>query len=315
MAHRITGRGGGRNRLRWGRDRRLRRPVLARRPASAGWRWASGPAPEPRENWTVVDVRAAALNHHDLWSLRGVGLRAEQLPMILGTDAAGVTADGREVVVHGVIGGASGHGVGADEPRSLLSERYHGTLAEQVAVPTWNLVDKPAELSFVEAACLPTAWLTAYRMLFRTGRRDPGPAGARAGRRRRAGHGGDPARRGRGARGDRDQPLRGAPGARAGARCRRGGGARDARAAGRRGAGERRQGHLVALGPVGAAGRDHRRRGRHQRGRRTGRADADLLPGDHRRRHDDGVARRPASTCSRSSPGPACDRWSTRRSR
>lgn len=128
------------------------------------------PAPEPRDGWTVVDVRAAALNHHDLWSLRGVGLREQQLPMILGTDAAGVTADGREVVVHGVIGGVAGQ----DEPRSLLSEKHPGTLAEQVAVPTWNLVDKPAELSFVEAACLPTAWLTAYRMLFTTGRATPG---------------------------------------------------------------------------------------------------------------------------------------------
>lgn len=130
-----------------------------------------GPRPDPvaRDGWSVVDVRAAALNHHDLWSLRGVGLRAEQLPMILGTDAAGVTADGREVVVHGVIGGA-----GTDEPRSLLSERYDGALAERVAVPTWNLVDKPAELSFVEAACLPTAWLTAYRMLFTSGGAAPG---------------------------------------------------------------------------------------------------------------------------------------------
>lgn len=128
------------------------------------------PAPQARDGWTVVDVRAAALNHHDLWSLRGVGLRAEQLPMILGTDAAGVTSDGREVVVHGVVGGVPGQ----DEPRSLLSEKHPGTLAEQVAVPTWNLVDKPAALSFVEAACLPTAWLTAYRMLFTTGRATPG---------------------------------------------------------------------------------------------------------------------------------------------
>ena len=125
------------------------------------------PAPSPRDGWTVVDVRAASLNHHDLWSLRGVGLRAEQLPMILGTDAAGVTADGREVVVHGVIGSLSGGP--DDEPRSLLSEKYDGTLAEQVAVPAQNLVDKPPSLSFVEAACLPTAWLTAYRMLFVTG--------------------------------------------------------------------------------------------------------------------------------------------------
>jgi NADPH:quinone reductase-like Zn-dependent oxidoreductase len=123
------------------------------------------PEPASREHWTTVEVRAASLNHHDLWSLRGVGLREDQLPMILGTDAAGVTPDGEEVVVHGVIG-ADGHGVGPREPRSLLSERHPGTLAERVAVPTANLLPKPPELTFAEAACLPTAWLTAYRMLF-----------------------------------------------------------------------------------------------------------------------------------------------------
>ncbi len=136
------------------------------------------PAPElvadPPAGWTTVDVRAASLNHHDLWSLRGVGLRAEQLPMVLGTDAAGVAADGREVVVHAVVGGPDGRGVDADEPRTLLSERYPGTLAEQVAVPAWNVVPKPAELSWVEAACVPTAYLTAYRMLFRSGGAQPG---------------------------------------------------------------------------------------------------------------------------------------------
>ena len=131
------------------------------------------PAPEARENWTVVNVRAASLNHHDLWSLRGVGLPDEALPMILGTDAAGVTPDGREVVVHGVIG-ADGHGVGPRERRTLLSEKYPGTLAEQVAVPTANLLDKPAALSFAEAACLPTAWLTAYSLLFRASELRPG---------------------------------------------------------------------------------------------------------------------------------------------
>jgi len=140
----------------------------------AGLTVGEHPEPEAREHWTTVDLRAAALNQHDLWSLRGVGLRAEQLPMVLGTDGAGVTPDGREVVLHAVIGGGSGHGVGPDEPRSLLSERYPGTLAERTAVPTWNLVDKPAELSFAEAACLPTAWLTAYRMLFTTGGAKPG---------------------------------------------------------------------------------------------------------------------------------------------
>lgn len=134
-----------------------------------------GEAPEPvaREHWTTVDVRAASLNHHDVWSLRGVGLRAEQLPMVLGTDAAGVAPDGTEVIVHGVIG-ADGHGVGPRERRTLLSEHYPGTLAERVAVPAANLVPKPAGLSFEEAACLPVSWLTAYTMLFTVGGLAPG---------------------------------------------------------------------------------------------------------------------------------------------
>ncbi|MFF4339810.1 zinc-binding dehydrogenase [Kitasatospora sp. NPDC001540] len=123
------------------------------------------PEPEARPGWSVVTVRAATLNHHDLWSLRGVGLPAERLPMVLGCDAAGVDEDGNEVVIHSVIG-QSGHGVGPRETPSILTERYQGTFAQRVAVPTWNLLPKPKELSFEQAACLPTAWLTAYRMLF-----------------------------------------------------------------------------------------------------------------------------------------------------
>ena len=126
-----------------------------------------GERPEPKvpPGWTTVSVKAASLNHHDLWTLRGVGITEESLPMILGCDAAGVDADGNEVVLHSVIG-QSGHGVGPREPRSILTERYQGTFAERVAVPQWNVLPKPKELSFAEAACLPTAWLTAYRMLF-----------------------------------------------------------------------------------------------------------------------------------------------------
>lgn len=133
------------------------------------------PAPREREGWSTVTVRAASLNHHDLWSLRGVGIGEESLPMILGCDAAGVDQDGNEVVLHSVIG-ESGHGVGPRERRSILTERYPGTFAEQVSVPTWNLLPKPKELSFEEAACLPTAWLTAYRMLFTNAGVRPGDA-------------------------------------------------------------------------------------------------------------------------------------------
>ena len=132
--------------------------------------------PSVPADWVQVRVRAAALNHHDVWSLRGVGLPADRLPMVLGCDAAGVTADGREVVVHAVINDPSYQGADEtyDPRRSLLSERYPGTLAETVRVPPGNLLDKPAGLSFAEAACLPTAWLTAYRALFTAGALRPG---------------------------------------------------------------------------------------------------------------------------------------------
>src|ERR671914_366610 len=124
------------------------------------------PDPEPQDGWTTVDVRAASLNHHDLWSLRGVGLPEDRLPMILGCDAAGVDADGNEVIVHSVIADDDLGDETLDPKRSLLSELHPGTFAERVAVPRRNLVPKPESLSFEEAACLPTAWLTAYRMLF-----------------------------------------------------------------------------------------------------------------------------------------------------
>jgi NADPH:quinone reductase-like Zn-dependent oxidoreductase len=131
--------------------------------------------PDPPEGWTTVEVKAASLNHHDVFTLRGVGISEDQLPMILGCDASGVDADGNEVVVYGVI---SDPGAATDETldprRSLLSERFDGTFAERVAVPRRNLIPKPAALSFADAACLPTAYLTAYRMLFDKSGLQPG---------------------------------------------------------------------------------------------------------------------------------------------
>src|SRR3954466_4518875 len=134
------------------------------------------PDPVVPDGWVTVQVKAASLNHHDVWALRGQALAADQLPMILGGDAAGLDEDGNEVVVHSVIGNPDG-GRGDetyDPKRSLLSERYPGTLAERVRVPRRNLVPKPSELSFSESACLPTAWLTAYKMLFSRSGAKPG---------------------------------------------------------------------------------------------------------------------------------------------
>jgi NADPH:quinone reductase-like Zn-dependent oxidoreductase len=133
------------------------------------------PAPEAPDGWVRVALRTCALNHHDVWSLRGVGLPADRLPMILGCDGAGVDEDGSEVLVHAVVPSPGWQGDETLDPRrTLLSELHPGTLAEQVWVPRGNLVPKPADLSWEQAACLPTAWLTAYRMLFTRADAHPG---------------------------------------------------------------------------------------------------------------------------------------------
>jgi NADPH:quinone reductase-like Zn-dependent oxidoreductase len=133
------------------------------------------PEPQPREGWVRVRVRAASLNHHDLWSLRGVGLPADRLPMILGCDAAGELDDGSPVVVHSVISDADWRGDETNDPRrSLLSERHPGTFADEVLVPRRNVIPLPDGMTMTDAACMPTAWLTAYRMLFTQADLQPG---------------------------------------------------------------------------------------------------------------------------------------------
>lgn len=133
-----------------------------------------GERPEPThpdDDWVTVQVRASSLNHHDLWSLRGVGLSADRLPMILGCDAAGLDPDGNEVVLYPLIADPG-------DPRgiSILSEHFSGTFAERVAVPRSSLLPLPAGMSLTDAACLPTAWLTAWRMLKTKGRVDDADA-------------------------------------------------------------------------------------------------------------------------------------------
>lgn len=132
--------------------------------------------PRPPGGWVSVRVKAAALNRHDIFSLQGVGLRPDELPRVLGCDGAGIDESGNPVVVHAVIADVeAGRGDAVNDPRrSLLSERYDGTFAETVVVPAANVVAKPAELSFEEAACLPTSWLTAYRMVFTNSATRPG---------------------------------------------------------------------------------------------------------------------------------------------
>ncbi|MEO8851344.1 MAG: zinc-binding dehydrogenase [Allobranchiibius sp.] len=133
---------------------------------------------EPGETpagWITVNLKAAALNHHDVFSLRGVGLPQERLPMILGCDGAGTLQDGTRVVVHAVIPSPGWSGDETMDPkRSLLSEVYSGTLAQQVRIPAANAVPVPNGMSIEHAACISTSWLTAYRMLFVQANVQPG---------------------------------------------------------------------------------------------------------------------------------------------
>ena len=133
------------------------------------------PEPQARPYWSAITVKAATVNHHDLWSLAGVGLAAAACPMILGTDAAGTLDEdipgkhglkaGSEVVLYTFVG-TDGAGVAPGERRSILSERYPGTLAERTSVPSANVFAKPANLDYAEAAALGTSWLTAYSLVF-----------------------------------------------------------------------------------------------------------------------------------------------------
>ena len=133
------------------------------------------PEPQSRPFWSTVSVCAVTVNHHDVWSLQGVGLSAEQTPMILGTDAVGILDEdipgkhglkaGREVVLYTFVG-TDGAGVAPGERRTILSEKYPGTMAEKTAVPSANVFAKPSNLTEIEAAALGTSWLTAYSLLF-----------------------------------------------------------------------------------------------------------------------------------------------------
>jgi NADPH:quinone reductase-like Zn-dependent oxidoreductase len=128
-----------------------------------------GARPEPAlpPGWVTVHMRAASLNMHDVGTLRGIRMAPGRYPMTLGCDGAGVLADGTEVVILPCVNEPGWVGEETLDPqRSVLSERFQGTFAELAAVPARNVVPKPASLSFAEAACTGTAWLTAYRMLF-----------------------------------------------------------------------------------------------------------------------------------------------------
>jgi NADPH:quinone reductase-like Zn-dependent oxidoreductase len=132
-------------------------------------------APAPTDDQVTVAVRAAALNHHDLWVLRGTGVPRDRYPIILGADCSGVDERGEVVLVHGVACRQEfRHAPVRDPGRVILGEGRHGTFAEFVSVPAHMVSRAPSGLSHTESACLPGTWLTAYRMLFTKAQVRPG---------------------------------------------------------------------------------------------------------------------------------------------
>ena len=120
--------------------------------------------PVVTEGSVVVEVKAAALNHRDVWIQKGL-YAGIKYPTILGSDGAGITDDGTAVIINPSINWG-------DNPR-FQSKKYEilglptdGTFAEYIKVPKENIVPKPEHLTFEQAAALPLAGLTAFRALF-----------------------------------------------------------------------------------------------------------------------------------------------------
>ena len=151
-------------------------------------RYEDAPDPEPGPDQVLVRLRAASLNHLDVWVRRG--LPSVPKPRILGADGAGIV----EVAANGFEAGQRvviNPGVVEDGRMHVVGEAMDGTHAELVAITARNVYPIPDELSFEEAAAFPLVFETAYRMLVtkaacRRARRSSSGASAAASRRRRS---------------------------------------------------------------------------------------------------------------------------------
>ena len=138
------------------------------------------PAPEPKPGEVVVAVKAAAMNHLDIWVRIGwAGLKLA-FPHVLGSDVAGVVESvgagvtgvkpGDEVVVNPSLGcGRCEQCLSGRENLcrrfSILGEHVSGGMAGKLAVPARNVLPKPKNLSFEEAAAVPLTFMTAWHAL------------------------------------------------------------------------------------------------------------------------------------------------------
>ncbi|MFD3427402.1 zinc-binding dehydrogenase [Nocardia fluminea] len=135
-----------------------------------------GEGHEPRapDQWAKVTMKAASVNAADFAVMRGAAARSVA-PIVLGSDGAGIDDQGNEVIIYPILNDSVSHHDPMHDPNlRMLSQGVDGTFATALRVPRANLIPKPPQLSWEVAACLGTAWLTAYRMLFIRARVLPG---------------------------------------------------------------------------------------------------------------------------------------------
>jgi len=133
-------------------------------------RTGSMPEPTVKEGWQKVKVTHASLNRHDIFTLQGLSGQEEPIPypMIMGNDGAGTLPDGTPVAIYPVMNAAGWMGDEMLDPKwNVFSELVPGTFADYVAVPNRNAVPLPKGMAPEKGAVLGTAWLLAYRGLFR----------------------------------------------------------------------------------------------------------------------------------------------------
>ncbi|NOS90931.1 MAG: zinc-binding dehydrogenase [Cyclobacteriaceae bacterium] len=139
------------------------------------WGVTDFPKPKPVKDQVLVKLKAAAINHRDLWATLELASVLHKDGVVLGSDGCGVVEDvgedadpllvGMEVVINPSLEWGKNPAVQGDSFK-ILGNPDHGTMAEYIVISKKNIFEKPEHLSFEQSAAVPLSGLTAYRALF-----------------------------------------------------------------------------------------------------------------------------------------------------
>lgn len=139
------------------------------------WGVTDFPKPNPVKDQVLIKLKAAAINHRDLWATLEQASVLHKDGVVLGSDGCGVVEDvgedadpllvGMEVVINPSLEWGKNPAVQGDSFK-ILGNPDHGTMAEYIVISKKNIFEKPEHLSFEQSAAVPLSGLTAYRALF-----------------------------------------------------------------------------------------------------------------------------------------------------